>query len=64
MVKDTGYEKRMAAHNFRSPSGKVYENIRDLTQFCREHNLIVSEMRDLISGRKKSYRGWVLWDGI
>ena len=63
MVKDTGYEKRMARHSYISPESKLYLNITDLDQFCREHGLIVARMRELIAGKIKSYGGWRLADG-
>lgn len=45
-----------------SPDGEEFFNIKNLTKFCRERNISVSSIRDLINGniKKKSYRGWKL----
>lgn len=39
--------------------GEEFFNIKNLTKFCRERNISVSSIRDLINGniKKKSYKG-------
>jgi group I intron endonuclease len=42
---------------FVDPNGKKVI-ITNLQEFCREHNLTIAHMRGLISGKRKSHKGW------
>jgi group I intron endonuclease len=42
-----------------SPSGEIYE-LENISKFCREYNLIPSEISSVLSGRCKSHREWKL----
>lgn len=41
-----------------SPDGVVYENIYNLAEFCRQHNLSSQQMSAVVNGRRKHYKGW------
>lgn len=41
-----------------SPTGEVYNNIFNLEQFCREHDLQSSCIRHLIVGKHKTHKNW------
>jgi len=45
-----------------SPDGLIFQDIRNLTKFCREHDLSVSCIRDLIAYKikKGNYKGWTI----
>lgn len=43
---------------FVSPNGTKYENIRNLTSFCKEHNLSQSCMSRVGHGIEKQHKGW------
>ena len=43
-----------------SPSGEVFENIRNVCAFCKEHNLHNSHVTDMINGKQKSSQGWTI----
>ena len=45
-----------------SPTNKVFGPISNLNQFCKEHGLSQSSMHDLIKGKRKAYKGWILLD--
>jgi hypothetical protein len=50
-----------------SPSGDVYENIHNINKFCKEHNIEVSAMSEMINGKRnrKSINGWQIYtDGV
>lgn len=44
---------------FITPDGTVYRNIHNLSEFCREHDLILSHMSKVYHGRRNQHRGWV-----
>lgn len=43
-----------------SPEGEIFSSIKNLTKFCKERNLPVSCIRNLINGKIKrgNYKGW------
>lgn len=41
-----------------SPDGIVYDGINNMSEFCRNHGLIVTNMIAVINGRNKSHKGW------
>lgn len=41
-----------------SPTGEVYNNIFNLEQFCKEHDLQSSCIRHLIAGKHKTHKNW------
>jgi group I intron endonuclease len=41
-----------------APDGTIYENIFNLSAFCREHNLNQSAMQQLLRGKGKVAKGW------
>ena len=42
------------------PNGCVYDNIRNLALFCKEHLLNIRHVYDMSVGRRKSEKGWTL----
>lgn len=49
--------------NFCDPSGAVYENITNLTEFCKAHGLLTSAMSQVFSGQINNHKGWRRVDG-
>lgn len=45
----------------KSPDGKIYTGIKNLSKFCKEHNLTVTNMSSVINNRAKSHRGWTIF---
>lgn len=45
-------------NGFVSPEGIIHDRITNLTDFCKAHNLKMSSLFGIISGKNKSYRGW------
>jgi hypothetical protein len=45
---------------FVDPSGIIYRNVYNLSEFCREHRLSVASMCDVNLGKAKSHKGWKL----
>lgn len=50
-----------------SPEGVTYEG-RNLNQFCKDHELAASSMREVCRGERPDYKGWTgtytsVWDG-
>lgn len=43
---------------FVSPDGTVYYNITSLKDFCKEHNLAMSSMSQVETGKVRSNKGW------
>jgi group I intron endonuclease len=43
-----------------SPTGEIFTNIVNISQFCKEHGLIDSGVRRLITGEIKTHKGWRL----
>ena len=41
-----------------SPSGKIYREIYNLAEFCREHGLAVAQINPVANGKRKSHKGW------
>lgn len=41
-----------------SPAGEEYENITNLSKFCREHNLNAGNMTMVVNGHKPHHKGW------
>jgi group I intron endonuclease len=41
-----------------SPHGELYTSIECLSEFARKHNLSVAHLCSLISGKRKSHKGW------
>ena len=39
------------------PNGKIYK-VKNLSEFCREHNLLRSSMREIYTGRYSQHKGW------
>lgn len=42
------------------PNGMVHDNIRNLMQFCRNHDISLRHVRDIYTGKRKSTKGWKL----
>jgi group I intron endonuclease len=53
-------DKRKAIYEVRliSPIGKIYEKIIGLTDFAKTHGLSVAGLRFLLSGERKTHKGW------
>jgi group I intron endonuclease len=47
-----------------SPNGEKHSNIKNLTKFCKEKNICITSIRNLINGKSKkdNYKGWVIKD--
>lgn len=45
-----------------SPEGMVYNSVKNLRSFCREHNLDSGQMCRVINGKAKSHKGWTRID--
>lgn len=45
-----------------SPDGTVYATIQNMSRFCVNNGLCVSEMVGIARGRKKSHKGWTCLD--
>lgn len=43
---------------FISPGGEVYENITNLSKFCRSHGLGATSMLKLAKGKRNHHKGW------
>lgn len=43
---------------FISPNGVIYENVFNLHTFCQEHNLQISNMCEVASGKQYAHKGW------
>lgn len=43
-----------------SADGKLYTCIFGLHKFCREHDLVATKLCAVLSGRRKSHKGWKL----
>ncbi|SRR6266705_581884 len=43
-----------------APNGQQYDNITNLTAFCREHGLQQPQLNLVANGKRKSYKGWHL----
>jgi group I intron endonuclease len=41
-----------------SPDGELFEQIRNMTEFCKERGLGISEMVAVAKGRRRHHRGW------
>lgn len=46
-----------------SPDGTIYAPINNMSAFCREHDLGVSEMISVMHQRRKAHKGWTLYRG-
>jgi group I intron endonuclease len=46
------------------PNGKIYNNIFNLSKFCREQNLEVRNLSAVIHGKIKTHRGWSYKEGV
>jgi group I intron endonuclease len=44
-----------------SPDGTIYAPINNMSAFCREHDLGVSEMISVMHERRKAHKGWTLY---
>jgi len=44
--------------NMVSPDGVIFKEIKNLSLFCREHNLRPKGLRQVAHGERKSHRGW------
>lgn len=55
--------RRAKLHNVSliSPTGDIYGPIYNIEEFCRNNNLRASNIRHIISGKNKSYKGWRLY---
>jgi len=47
-----------------SPDGTIYAPINNMSAFCREHDLGVSEMISVMHLRRKSHKGWTLYKDV
>jgi group I intron endonuclease len=47
-----------------SPDGTIYTPINNMSAFCREHDLTVSQMIALMHHRVKSHKGWTLYKDV
>lgn len=47
---------------FMAPDGTIYENVRNLTRFAREHNLHTSGMCLVAQGKQSSHKGWTRYE--
>lgn len=41
-----------------SPNGVIYRNIRNVKEFCREHNLFDTCFGMVLKGKRQSHKGW------
>jgi group I intron endonuclease len=41
-----------------SPDGKIYDRVVGLTAFAKEHGLSLAGLRFLLTGQRKSHKGW------
>lgn len=46
-----------------SPAGIIYENVHNLAEFCRQHDLTLSHMIKVYRGRRNHHRGWTVLKG-
>lgn len=46
-----------------SPEGIVYK-IEKINSFCREHNLDRGHISSVLSGKRKSHKGWIKYDSL
>jgi len=46
-----------------SPDGTIYAPINNMSAFCREHDLGISEMVSVMHLRRRSHKGWTLYKG-
>lgn len=55
-------EARMKTYNVQlcSPDGKIYGPIKNLIEFCLEHNLTYNTVSQLLKGKIKRHKGWEL----
>lgn len=44
-----------------SPEGKVFKDIQDIPSFAKEHNLFLRNVYSVLSGKRKSHKGWRLY---
>lgn len=59
-MKQATYAFKPGTFVFKNPQGDIV-TIHNLTQYCQEHpELCRSGLSQLVSGRKKSYKGWTL----
>lgn len=58
-------ESRARTWTITSPTGEVYQ-IRNLNQFCKEHNLQRRHMGSVASGKRPHHKGWLCYreDGV
>lgn len=47
-----------------SPEGNIFSPIVNMSKFCREHGLCVSNMIALMHGRIKTHRGWTKLEAL
>lgn len=52
-------EKRSKEFIIKSPNGEIIKG-KNISKFCKENNLSSSHLRDVISGKRKSHKGWTL----
>ena len=45
------------SYAFLSPTGQLFEGT-NISQFCREHNLLNSMMGSVLNGKRKHHKGW------
>lgn len=43
----------------KSPTGEIYDNIINLKGFCRQHQLHSGHLKDVMTGKWKSHKGWL-----
>jgi group I intron endonuclease len=47
---------------FISPEGIIYENVHNISEFAREHNLVSASLFKVARGMRKSLHGWFLYN--
>jgi len=53
-------QSRKKGRSFISPSGKIHENVKNMTEFAERFKLHYSGFSKLARGRLRTYRGWRL----
>lgn len=46
-------------NGLKSPDGKIYSNIKNISEFARKHGLNDDKLRQVSRGDRYSYKGWV-----
>lgn len=54
----TKIQKQKTYIGFISPTGKIYRNVTNLSEFCKLHGITKNGMYSLASGKLKQHKGW------